>query len=327
MLVQDQQFQFYSLFWIDGKKITRFRRRASHSKIKTYDESNCKETVERIILDFSLSGEENFWKSKFLEFFCWERGKTGKSRCRRPKDRIWLLLSRTIYWKLFLNKLLKVGWYSCLVFSRVENWYWDVRTIRETRCNFFGERHENFNLNSSTRKLSMMGTRGPFEWGNTSWQIGTMRYRLSRRNMTSTLRHWKRWNRVRIISGIEIIRESDEWSSAKKTETNFKCYRRWRETFYDLGDVHECNNGISSIHGKELPQQLSIHHEHNRSHTQKNVRQNNKIGVRARWDPWIGDNWLGKSFIETSVIDCRWKSHQSSAHEGLRLFGFCIVSW
>ena len=38
--------------------------------------------------------------------------------------------------------------------------------------------------------------------------------------------------------------------SAEKTETNFKCYRKWRKTFYDLGNVHDCNNGISSIHGK-----------------------------------------------------------------------------
>ena len=60
---------------------------------------------------------------------------------------------------------------------------------------------------------------------------------------------------------------------------NFKCYRRWRETFYDLGKVHDCNNGISSIHGKELPEQLSIHCEHNRTHTQTNVRHIYKIGV------------------------------------------------
>ena len=41
----------------------------------------------------------------------------------------------------------------------------------------------------------------------------------------------------------------------KKTDTNFKCDRRRRETFYDLGNVHDCNNGISSIHGKEFPKQ------------------------------------------------------------------------
>ena len=63
------------------------------------------------------------------------------------------------------------------------------------------------------------------------------------------------------------------------SETNFKCYRRWRKTFYDLENVHDCNNGFSSIHGKELPEQLSIHREHNRSHTQTNVRHIYKIGV------------------------------------------------
>ena len=68
----------------------------------------------------------------------------------------------------------------------------------------------------------------------------------------------------------------------RKRQTNFKCYRRWRETFYDLVNVHDCNNGISRIHGKELPEQLSIHREHNRSHTQTNVRHISKIGKRTR---------------------------------------------
>ena len=65
----------------------------------------------------------------------------------------------------------------------------------------------------------------------------------------------------------------------KRQKKNFKCYRRWRETFYDLGNAHDCNNGISSIHGKELLEQLSTHREHNRSHTQTNVRHIYKISV------------------------------------------------
>ena len=47
---------------------TRFRRRTSHSKIKTYDESYCKGAVARIVLDFSKPGEEKLWKSRSLEF-------------------------------------------------------------------------------------------------------------------------------------------------------------------------------------------------------------------------------------------------------------------
>ena len=65
----------------------------------------------------------------------------------------------------------------------------------------------------------------------------------------------------------------------KKTETNVKCFRRWRETFYDMGNVHDCNNGNSGIHGKELPEQLSFHREYKKSHTQTNVRHIYKIGV------------------------------------------------
>ena len=52
-----------------------------------------------------------------------------------------------------------------------------------------------------------------------------------------------------------------------------------KKTDNDLVNVHGLNNGISGIHGKELPKQLSIHCEHNRSHTQTNVRHIHKIGV------------------------------------------------
>ena len=43
------------------------------------------------------------------------------------------------------------------------------------------------------------------------------------------------------------------------------------EKHFMIWNVYGCNNGISSIHGKELPEQLSIHCKHNRSHTQTNV--------------------------------------------------------
>ena len=49
---------------------TRFRRRTSHSKIATNDESYCKDAVARIVLDFSKPGEEKLWKSRSLEFSC-----------------------------------------------------------------------------------------------------------------------------------------------------------------------------------------------------------------------------------------------------------------
>ena len=209
----------------------------------------------------------------------------------------------------------------------MENWYWDVRTTGETRCNF---------LESDTRIPTWFLSRGNSawwnraircEWGNTSWKIVETRCWSSKKSMASTIRHWKRCNRIGNVSRIKIIREPGEWSSAKKTETNFKCYRKWRKTFFDLGTVMTVTMESAVFMGKELPEQLSIHCEHNRSHTQTNVRHIYKIGIWTRWDLWIGNNWLGESFMEIPVIDWWLKSYQSSTHEGLRLFGFCVVPW
>ena len=61
-------------------------------------------------------------------------------------------------------------------------------------------------------------------------------------------------NRIGIVCRIKIIRESVEWSSAKKTEKFPRCRRMWR-TFYYLVNVYGSNDGISDIHGKEFPNQ------------------------------------------------------------------------
>ena len=227
---------------------------------------------------------------------------------------------------IIMNNLLKVLPQQA-TFSRVGNRYCDVRTIGATRCHFLGK---------DTRIPSRFLSRGNSarwnrafhcERGNSSWQTGATRCHPSKRSKATAIYHWKRWNRIRIVSGIKIIRKQGEWSSAKKTETIFQRYRRWRKTFYYMGNVHVCNNGNSSIHGKELPEQLSFHREYKRSHIKTSVRHIYKMGVWTRWDLWIGNNWLGKSFMEILVFDWWWKSYQSSTHKGLRLFRFCIVSW
>ena len=227
----------------------------------------------------------------------------------------YLLLSWTIYGKFLLSKLLKVGWWPCLVFSRVENCYWDVRATGETRCNFLG---------SDTRIPTWCFLRG-----NSSWFEGPGRPDVDShreaRPQQFVIGNDKAELELSVESRSFVHRVNDQ--VRKRTETNFKCYRRWRETFYDLGNVHDCDNGISSIHGKESPEPMSIHRKYNRSHTLTDVRHIYKIGVWTRWDLWIGNNWLGEAFMEIPVIDWWRKSYQSSTHEGLRLFGFCVVPW
>ena len=164
------------------------------------------------------------------------------------------------------------------------------------------------------------------EGRNTSWQIGaTWWYQFLRTVMASTNCNWKRYNRIGIVCRIKIIRESGEWSSAEKTENNFQCYRRWRKAFYDLENVHGCNDGINSIHGKELPEQLSLYCKHDRSHTQTNVRHIYEISDGTRGDFRFGVDWFKKPFMEIHVVNWWWKDRQSSTHEDLRLFGFCGV--
>ena len=68
------------------------------------------------------------------------------------------------------------------------------------------------------------------------------------------------------------------------------------------------------------------HHEFHlkycRSHTEANVRHICEISGRTRWDLKFGNDWLGKTFMEISVINWQWKNHQSSTREGLRFFFF-----
>ena len=68
------------------------------------------------------------------------------------------------------------------------------------------------------------------------------------------------------------VRKRQKRSSINVTEDGEK-------HFYDMENVHVCNIGISSIHGKELPGQLPFHREYKRSHNETNVRHIYKIGV------------------------------------------------
>ena len=78
-LVQYQPFQFYSVLWNNGETIsTRFRWRASHSKIATYDECYCQDAVVRIVLNFSKPGEEDIREVKIHGDQLKEKTRSGR---------------------------------------------------------------------------------------------------------------------------------------------------------------------------------------------------------------------------------------------------------
>ena len=53
--------------------------------------------------------------------------------------------------------------------------------------------------------------------------------------------------------------------------------------------------------GKNFPRQSEFHNEHNRSHTEENVRHISKIGGRIRWDLQSGYDSLGKTLMELII--------------------------
>ena len=52
----------------------------------------------------------------------------------------------------------------------------------------------------------------------------------------------------------------------RKKKKNFQRCRRWSRTFYDLVNVHGCNDGFSNINGKEFPRQSEFYCKYRRSH-------------------------------------------------------------
>ena len=285
---------FYSVLWYNGETIlTRFRRRTSHSKISTNDESDCKGAVARIILDFSKSREVKLCKSRFLEYNCWRRGAIRATWYRhRPIESFWLLLPWTIHGKFLFNRPIQNWIFTVLGLLLSGKVILKCTSDRGDPMKHLGE-----------RKPFMMAPRNPL------WIKVMPRDRPGRPDIDS---QEEAWTQQFVIGNDEEELESSIESRSFVHRVNDQVRKRQKrisnvtenaKTFHDLVNANVCNNGISSIHGQELPEHLSIHCEHDRSHTQTHVRHIHEIAVWTRWDIWIGNNWLRKSFIEILVID------------------------
>ena len=118
-------------------------------------------------------------------------------------------------------------------------------------------------------------------------------------------------------SKIQIILAQGEWSSAKDAGPILKrCNTRQRQTFCHVVSVYVFNISSICIHGTELLGQFDSH-------------QKSRKGSHNETDVWHMSecNQLGRFFMETFIFDWRWRSHQSLAREGLRIFRFCVILW
>ena len=227
-------------------------------------------------------------------------------------------------WKAALQQATQSGMTTALGLLKSGKLILRCTSDRCDAMKLLGERHEKFDMVSLTKKFFSTEPRNPL-WSRD--RSGRPDIDSQEKSIASTIRHWKRWSRIGMINRIKIIRESGEWSSAKKTEKNFQCYRRWRKHSMIWGMFMAVTMESAVFMGKNYLINCPLHCDHDRSHTQTNVRHIYEIGVWARSDFKIGNNWLGKSFMEICVINSWRKNHQSSAHKSLRLLGFCLVSW
>ena len=148
--------------------------------------------------------KRSYGNQKSLEYNCWERGAIRPTWYRHRPN---MNASDFYYHEQFMESFSspnysKMGWWPCLVFSRVENWNWVVRAIGATRRNFLENDTRNSTWFLSRGNSSLRNRAIRCEWSNASWQTGETRYRLSRKGMASTIRHWTRWSRIGISTSL-----------------------------------------------------------------------------------------------------------------------------
>ena len=77
--------------------------------------------------------------------------------------------------------------------------------------------------------------------------------------MWQILSHWKRWNRVGIVCRFKIIREWGVWSTAEKTKTNFKCYKKMERNILSSSIAKE-DRSARPDKGTDLFEASDYHH-------------------------------------------------------------------
>ena len=314
-LFEHQPFQFYSLFWSHGKKITtRFRRRTSHSNIATKDELYCKGAIERIIFDFSKPGEEKLWKSKSWSTIA-EKEK-GSGRPDVGSDR---KTASDYYHEQFIEISPQQATQSVMItilgllksgklILRCANDRWKTR---ESQPGFsHGQTQHDGTAQSIVNEAIPRDSPGR---PDVDLQRGARPQQFFIGNDETELE-------LSVESRSFVNQVNDQVRKRQKRISNVT---RDGEEHSLIWWMFMAVTMESAVFIGKVLEQLSIHCEHKRSHTQTIVRHIYKIGVWARWDLWIGNNWLGKSFME---ITCHWLvTKESSIFNARRSTSFRIL--
>ena len=185
---------------------------------------------------------------------------------------LWSTLPWAIHGELLFNKLFKIGWWPCLVFSRVENWGHDIRSID----------HEEILLDGtaqSVRNEEALRDRSGRPDNINSQEVAKLQNFVMGNDETEL--------ELSVESRLFVNRVNDQ---LRKRQKKLPTLQEMEKNVLWFGNDYGWNNGISSIHVKELPKQLSLHCEYCRSHIQANVWPICEISGRTRWDLRFGND-------------------------------------
>ena len=271
---------------------TRIRRRTSHSKIKTYDESQREDAIGRVVFNFIQA-----------------RGRDG-TEIKILGD---LLLQMIDQGNLIDSPQLvfKIGLWPFLVFSRVEKWGYGTRSIKETWQNF---------LECGANKFVPHHGDTLLDGGAQSVRYGGMLH--DRSGQPCNANSQEEADSETFVMGSDATefanKVKDQMRKRQKKCRTFCSVRR--RTFKNLGNA-------ATFKGKNfLDNQDSIMNSTDLTLKKMFDISAKLVGEQEEINN-SGQDSLGKTFMETSVIDWWRNRYQSSTRKTLRLLRFCVVSW
>ena len=103
------------------------------------------------------------------------------------------------------------------------------------------------------------------------------------------------------------------------------CRVMWR-TFNNTGNVHAYDVKCGDIHGKEFLNYSKCCQESWKSHLETDVWCHSALSQQSGRNQWPGQNSVWEEFLDTSVINWWWNSHQIfNAHKSLYSQILCCV--
>ena len=178
-------------------------------------------------------------------------------------------------------------------------------------------------------KLGLLKSGNLMNW----WKIeqGDLSYSHSTRtnSLLKTKNGFLHQSRIRNVVRIQIIlAQVNDQVRKRQNQCSKDATKDIDRTFCDMGNVYVFYIASICIHGKDYSSDNLHSIKNTEDLTMKQMFDMSEKLITEQSDKlWNKYNQLGRLFLEVFIIGWWWRSHQSLAHKGLRIFRFCIMLW